>query len=85
MLLLANWQEVSDLLTTELMRYDADNHPDKKLFTAWAKGGDCPYSSIWWQRCANFQEKKELWKVGKCKMSALQLVEALFKEKDIKR
>lgn len=83
--LLANWGEVSDLLTTELMKYDASNHPQPNLFAAWASGGDCPYNSIKWQRCAIFQEKKELWKPGKCKMSALQLVEALFKEKKIKR
>jgi len=85
MFLLANWGEVSDLLTTELMRYDADNHPEPKLFGEWAKGGECPYFGVQWQRCAVFEQKKELWKTGKCKMSALQLVEALFKEKDIKR
>ena len=85
MFLLASWRKVSDALTTELMRFDADNHPNPKAFTAWAKGGDCPYTGVKWQRCAQFQEKKVLWKPGKCKMSALQLVEALFKEKEIKR
>ncbi|MDD5338149.1 MAG: pentapeptide repeat-containing protein [Dehalococcoidales bacterium] len=85
MFLLADWGEVSNLLTLELMRYDAENHPQPELFDGWAKGGRCPYDDIKWARCAVFAQKRELWKPGKCKMTALQLVEALFKEKGIKR
>ena len=84
MLLLSSWYSVSAELTLELMRYDAANHPDPTKFDEWAKGGDCPYSGIGWQRCANFQEQIELWKPGPAK-SALELVLMLFKEKEIKQ
>ena len=84
MLLLAAWERVSAKLTLELMRYDASNHPEPAKFDDWAKGGRCPYSGIRWQRCANFQENRELWKPGKAK-SAFELVLILFAEKEIKR
>ena len=82
MLLLCNWGEVSPILTTELMRYDASNHPDSSKFSEWAKGGDCPYQKGF-QRCANFKEQRDLWKAGKSK-SARELVLMLFTEKNIK-
>jgi len=81
-LLLCNWGKVSDKLTSELMRYDATNHPHPHKFQEWADGGDCPYSSGF-PRVAHFQENKELWKPGKAK-SARELVLMLFKEKGIK-
>ena len=84
MLLLCNWGSVSDKLCLELMRYDAANHPEPTEFDEWAKGDGCPYDNTRWQRCANFKEKRELWKPGKTK-SALDLVMMLFKEKEIKR
>ena len=84
MLLLVMWSSISAELTVELMRYDASNHPDPSKFDEWANGGNCPYSGIGWQRCANFHESKELWKVGVSK-SAYELVLMLFKEKNIKR
>ena len=84
MLLLCNWEDVSDKLCLLLMRYDASNHPKPEKFDEWAKGDSCPYNDTRWQRCANFKEKRELWKPGKTK-SALELVMMLFKEKDIKR
>ncbi|HUC89781.1 MAG TPA: pentapeptide repeat-containing protein [Patescibacteria group bacterium] len=85
MLLLAVWYSVSAQLTLDLMRYDASNHPDPSKFDDWAKGGACPYSDIRWQRCANFEEDRKLWKPGKTTKSALELVLLLFKEKEIKR
>ena len=84
MFLLANWFSVSAELTVELMRYDASNHPEPSKFDDWAKGGNCPYSYIHWQRCANFQEQREVWKPGPAK-SAFELVLMLFEEKEIKR
>ena len=84
MLLFANWGEVSDELCVELMRYDASNHPEPERFTDWARGGECPYNGTYWQRAANFHEKRELWKAGASK-SALELVMPLFNEKNIKR
>lgn len=81
-LLTAFWEEVSDNLCRELMRYDAANHPDPKKFDEWAKGGSCPYSGGF-QRAANFKEERGLWKPGPSK-SAHELVLMLFTEKDIK-
>jgi len=81
-LLLCNWGKVSDKLTSELMRYDATNHPHPHKFQEWADGGDCPYSSGF-PRVAHFQECRECWKPGKAK-SARELVLMLFKEKGIK-
>ena len=85
MLLLASWYQVSAELTLKLMRYDAANHPEPEKFDEWAKGGDCPYYDVKWQRCANFEENRELWKPGKTTKSALELVMMLFAEKEIKR
>jgi len=82
-LLLCCWGTVSDELCLELMRYDASNHPHPEKFDEWAKGGKCPYDNEQFQRCANFQEKRELWKAGKSK-SAYELVIMLFKETGIK-
>jgi len=62
------------------MRFDAANHPKPELFDDWANGGDCPYDSIKWQQCANFQERKDLWSPGPAK-SALELAMMLLKEK----
>jgi len=85
MLLLAAWEMVSAELTLKLMRYDAANHPEPSKFDEWAKGGNCPYADVKWQRCANFQENRELWEPGKTTKSALELVMMLFAEKQIKR
>ena len=85
MLLLASWYRISAELTLKLMRYDAANHPEPSKFDEWAKGGECPYADVKWQRCANFHENRELWKPGKTTKSALELVMMLFAEKEIKR
>lgn len=80
--LLANWGELSEKLTVELMRYDAANHPDPSTFDDWAKGGGCPYGNVNWQRSANFREKRELWEPGLSK-SALELLLLVFAEKGV--
>jgi len=82
-LLLAPWGEVSDALTTDLMRYDASNRPNLTFFDVWAKGGPCPMR-VKWARAANFQEKKSLWVPGESP-SALTLVLRLFTERGIIR
>jgi hypothetical protein len=84
MLLLANWLAAPPELITELMRYDAANHPDPNAFDEWAKTGKCPYSGTKWQRSANFPEDKSLWIPGPSK-SALELVLELFKANGVKR
>ena len=81
MLLLCKWGKVSDKLTIELMRYDAQNSLYPERFDDWAKGGNCPL--VTFQRSVNFQEKRELWSKGETK-TALELVLMLFKEKQIK-
>ena len=58
--LLACWT-VSDALCRDLMAYDAACHPNPMSFTAWARGGPCPYNDVKVQRAANFKEKRELW------------------------
>ena len=63
--LVASWYECSDALTTELMRWDAANHPDPTAFDRWVAGGPCPYNNVKVQRAANFAEKKHLWKHGR--------------------
>ena len=62
--LLAEWGELSDDLTRDLMRFDAWCHPDPSRFDAWANGGPCPYDDVRVQRVANFTERKELWTPG---------------------
>ena len=60
MVLLAKWDELSDGLTADLMRYDAANCPDgDSLFSTWASGGGCPYADAKVQRAANFRESRE--------------------------
>ncbi len=63
--LLASWRSLSDSLTADLMRFDADNHPNPLAFDEWATGGECPYTSTKVQRAANFKEKRELFGTGK--------------------
>ena len=83
-LLLCHWGTCPDGLTTELMRYDAANHPDPDRFDEWANGGSCPYDDVLWDRAARFIQNPRLWSPGPAK-SALWLVERLFEEKGIKR
>ena len=56
MVLLADWDAVSYILCKKLMRYDASNHSDPKLFLKWAKGGECPYADMDFQRSATFRQ-----------------------------
>lgn len=69
MVLLADWRELSDQLTADLMLWDSLNHPNPKAFDDWAEGGVCPYSAYKEvSRAANFYEKRSLWGWGKeCK------------------
>ena len=63
-MLLANWGELSDELTADLMRYDAANHPDPGAFDRWAAGGPCPYAGGEIDRAAHFWERRYLWSPG---------------------
>jgi hypothetical protein len=81
--LLANWGELSDSLTADLMMYDASFHPSMKAFDEWAKGGKCPYTEARVQRACIFQERKELWGKGKFR-KPYSLMLRLFKERNVK-
>jgi hypothetical protein len=78
--LLANWGALSDSRTLQLMRYDADNHPNKKLFDTWANGGPCPYNDINVQRSVIFHERMDLWRPFRKPPSAYKLMMAVLKE-----
>jgi hypothetical protein len=73
-LLLQSWDKVSDELCCELMRFDADNHENPALFDIWARGGNCPYDNAQFKRCANFKERKEAWRSGKCTISESNVI-----------
>lgn len=79
--LLASWGKVSDSLCADLMRYDAFFHESKKAFDDWASGkGNFPYGGIKYERAANFQERRELWKWGPPK-NGFSLMVRCIKEK----
>ena len=74
-----NLDEISDKLALELMRWDAFFHPKSDLFNIWAKGGDCPYQNE--ERFWIFKEKRSVWKAGKPRMTGVELIFAICKEK----
>jgi hypothetical protein len=76
-----NFSALSDEMTLELMRHDAEFCGEDRM-SDWAKGGACPYNGM----CQDFyfNEKKELWQPGAPKLRGLELWRALAKEKNIK-
>ena len=75
-----NLGTLSDALTTELFRRDMAAHPKPELFEKWAKGdSECPYVNE--ERFWYFDLRKECWKLGKPKMSDVELIFAICKEK----
>jgi hypothetical protein len=80
-MLRARWSDVSDVLTLEMMRWDAISCGADKM-EIWVKDGSCPFANS--EREFYFQEKKTLWRPGKPKMNHRQLFEALCKENGIK-
>ncbi len=72
---------ISDELTIELMRHDAEFTGMDKM-TAWAKGGECPYKGM--ERDFIFLEKKELWVEGTPTHRGLDLWRWIAKEQNIK-
>ena len=65
-------KSISDEIILELMRWDAQAHPNPQLFDVWAKGGDCPYQNEerWWM----MPEKREVWKLGNPTMRLSDLI-----------
>ena len=85
-ILLSQLGKLPDKITLELMRRDAQFHPDPKKFDEWAKGGACPYSNsnCITRQIYNFDISRELWKKGKPTMSEYDLFMAIAKEKNWK-
>jgi hypothetical protein len=64
-----------------MMRHDAESCGLEKM-TAWAKGGNCPFSGA--KRDYQFQENKELWVEGTPQLRGMELLKALCKYKNYK-
>jgi Pentapeptide repeats (8 copies) len=77
-LTIINWGDLSDEMTLEMMRHDAESCGLDKM-TAWANGGACPFQNG--KRDYMFTEKKELWVEGVSELRGIKLLEALWEEK----
>jgi hypothetical protein len=80
-MLYSNLSLVSDNITLELMRRDAQFHPNPFKFDEWAKGGKCPYDNCICQQAYHFEHNSELWVPGKPTMTDYELLLAIAKEK----
>jgi uncharacterized protein YjbI with pentapeptide repeats len=84
MMLMAEWGNCTRLLTRDLMRYDAANHPNPQAFIEWGKNwGECPYAVVSLQRAAHFKENRDLIRADFLKLpvkSAHSLMVRLLKE-----
>ena len=76
-----NFGYLSDELTLELMRHDAE-FVGVDVMNEWAEGGKCPYENQ--ERDFLFAENIRLWKPGAPKLRGWKLWEALAKELEIK-
>jgi hypothetical protein len=76
-----NFGELSDNLTLELMRHDAEFCGVEKM-TSWANGGPCPYTQM--SRDFIFRERRTLWVPGAPQLRGMELWKALAKECNIK-
>lgn len=76
-----NFSDLSDVLTLELMRWDAVSCGVEKM-NNWFNGGCCPFS-IGVLCDFYFRENKNLWVPGSPTMNHRELWEALAKEKKI--
>jgi len=86
LMLQVDWEKLSDELTLELMRQDAQLIGEE-LITDWSNGGECPYVVLDKYRDFKFKEKMKLWKPGKPKYGKDQmrdLFKALCEEKGVK-
>jgi len=75
------WYELSDNITLELMRHDAEFIGTENM-GKWAEGGSCPYDKT--ERDFLFDEQRKLWRKGKPKLRGIDLFKALCKENRIK-
>jgi len=68
---------LSEDLTLELMRRDANGHPSPEKFDEWANGGECPYNNV--ERFWLFEPNKDIWKPGSPQMTDRDLIIAICK------
>lgn len=66
-----------DYLLLELMRRDADAHPNPERFTIWSEGGPCPYKNE--DRYFLFEPKRKIYKPGPPEMKTSDLILELCK------
>jgi len=76
-----NFSGLSDILTLELMRHDAEFCGVESI-TAWVNGGGCPYAKM--ERDFMFNENKTLWVEGAPRLRGVELWRVLASEKNIK-
>ena len=81
MMLMADWGNMSDALTTDLMNYDASCHPDPEDFERWVKRGKCPYAGCRVERAAEFTEDPALWDPEKPLRRPYDLMMDVLREK----
>lgn len=79
-LLRINWKKLSDKMTLELMRHDAQYISIESMNT-WKETGKCPYINM--ERDFYFEEERSLWKPGLPKIRGIKLFKALCKETNI--
>ena len=80
-LLQTNWGNLSDTLTLELMRHDAELCRTEAMNNWALSGGSCPFSDM--ERGFHFVENKEIWKPGSPRLRGIELLLALANEKEI--
>ena len=71
-------KNISNETILELMRLDADAHPNPQAFDIWSNGGPCPYQNEerWWY----LPTKRGIWKPGKPTMKLSDLIIQICKE-----
>jgi hypothetical protein len=80
-LTIINWGLLSDKMTLEMMRHDAESCGIEAM-NNWIKTNICPFANS--RRDYLFQEKKELWIPGVPELRGIELLKALCKEKNYK-
>jgi len=79
-LLRVNWSTLSNDLTLELMRHDAEFVGDEAM-ALWVETGECPYKGK--ERDFYFEEQRSLWSPGQPQLKGAALLKALCAEKNI--
>ena len=65
------------------MKRDQETYPFPEMFDIWAKGGRCPYD-LPIERMHFFKEKVDCWNRKFKRLSTVELLKAICKEKELK-